>query len=181
MRERPILFSSPMVRAILAGTKTQTRRALRVQPDDKLHHGVHYDRATGGAMWGSIRGDHGIACPYGLPGDGLWVRETWRWVCPDDPDVALYRADGHAASTLPLGFKWKPSIFMPRVASRITLEVVSVRVERVQEISREDEIAESVSPGEFYDKLWDSINIKRCPWASNPWVWVVTFKPAASK
>lgn len=197
MRERPILFSGPMVRAILAGTKTQTRRTLRAQPDDKLCHGVHYDRTTGGAMWG--------ACPYGVPGDRLWVREAWRVSCHIDdqpprecfkycsPSRALqmqYVADGHEPMSCCSEWgKVRPSIFMPRRASRITLEITDVRVQRLQEISEEDAKAEGVEPyrlpvhsaresmrhADGFSVLWDSINAKRAPWASNPWVWDITF------
>jgi len=95
MSERPILFSSAMVRAILEGRKTKTRRVLRPQPHEKLADTVHYDRATGGAMWASFHGDHGVFCPYGIPGDRLWVRETWR---ADDyvPEDTIYLADAAA-------------------------------------------------------------------------------------
>jgi hypothetical protein len=99
MKERPILFSAPMVRAVLEGRKSQTRRVLRPQPHEKLADTVHYDRATGGAMWASIRGDHGVACPFGLPGERLWVREAWRvgaWKEDDGLIAADYRADNHA-------------------------------------------------------------------------------------
>ena len=182
--ERPILFSAPMVRAILAGTKTQTRRMVN-------------------AKWSA-------RCPYGQPGDRLWVRETWQAVNGNDrarhivthprPDrgwleyAATPRLDEPA-------YKWRPSIFMPRWASRITLEVTGVRVQRLHDISEADARAEGIDfdPGEggtfhvaglagcgsdsavdAYRKLWEAINGLRS-WAANPWVWVVEFKNATSR
>lgn len=160
MKERPIIFSAPMVRAILAGTKVQTRFVL--------------------------------GCPYGQPGDRLWVREAW---ARDDEDGQLmYRAD--VGRDL-CADAWRPSIHMPRWASRITLEVTAVRVERLQDISEADAQAEGVIPkwepgcsgrlmdafGGFsfrpaasaYAELWEQINGPGA-WDANPWVWVVEFK-----
>lgn len=166
MKERPILFSGPMVKAILAGNKTQTRRVIQC-PE----------------RFSNIR-DCGFASPYGVPGDRLWVRETWR---ADDfmPEETIYRTDGpaEAADCVP----WRPSIFMPRRRSRITLEVTDVRVERLQEISGGDIAAETGwltchrGPScrcmqEMFSPVWDRINSKRAPWALNPWVWAITFK-----
>lgn len=195
VKELPILFSGPMVRALLEGRKTQTRRVLRPQPHEDLANTVHYDRATGGAMWSSIRGDHGVACPYGKPGDRLWVRETWmfspvgKFALVDMPIpkslpenwTVLYQSTGDNVIK-PL--KWKPGIHMPRWASRITLEVVSVRVEQLQDISEEDAIAEGVampighccySARESYHTLWESINGPGS-WEANPWLWCVEFR-----
>lgn len=172
MSEHPILFSGPMVRAILHGTKTQTRRALRPQPDRKLDATVHYDRATGGAMWASIHGDHGTHCPYGKPGERLWVRETWRKA----EGVLQYRAD---PVTWGPTRKWTPAIHMPRVASRLTLEVTGVRVERLQDITERDAIDEGETGTSGYRLLWDDLNGKRgLGWSTNPWVWVVEFRRA---
>jgi hypothetical protein len=184
MTDRPILFQGDMVRALLAGTKTQTRRAL------KLPHG----------LWETGPGRELVPipanCPYGAPGGRLWVRETW---APLTVGYA-YRADG-VWNGPPVG-RWHPSIHMPRVASRILLEVAGVRVERVQAISEGDAIAEGVEPvpGGFknystaaaagieapfrlsargsYVSLWDTINGDKpgFTWADNPWVWVVEFK-----
>ena len=220
MKERPILFSEPMVRAILEGRKTQTRRIVQVQPPsgkyqlttladstarkDKKHIGAHH--------WAIVKDlniveDHGeyFRCPYGYAGDHLWVRETWRAVERDSDltDGILFASGGHfqpipetqQAAELWMeaygngkhGESWRPSIFMPRWASRITLEITGVRVERLNTITIEDIIAEGLSSHlrehdaccELKDQfaaLWDSINSKRASWKSNPWVWVIEFK-----
>ena len=183
-----------MVRALLDGRKTQTRRVIKPQPDfddpnkqnlsDYLFKGAL--AATGGSDWPD-------KCPYGAPGDRLWVRETFAYDVAEYPDgktaeAAIYRATTDCEDY----FKghWCPSIFMPRRLSRITLEVTKVRVQRMQEISEVDAIAEGCQliegnpkrrdgldySSEFYS-LWDSINAKRgYGWDKNPWVWVVTFK-----
>ena len=199
MKERPILFSAPMVRAILEGRKTQTRRVVKPQPTfygpDNMHvdwKGNHYFSGYGFSE----------QCLYGLPGDRLWVRETWASCEPTMFGLgAIYRADPMYDGCAPgdLAWKWKPSIHMPRWASRINLEIVSVRVERLQEISEEDAIAEGIrswgefgwenymypagqsdflyfkSPKESYRTLWESINGPGS-WDINPWVWVVEFR-----
>jgi hypothetical protein len=192
MSERGILFSAPMVRALLAGTKTQTRRAVKVREGV-----VHADSRS----------------PYGRPGDCLWVRETFfaygRWdtrfnekkqrderrfadmtrecglsyrYAADDPGVPVEK--GRSAAP---GWHTRPALFMPRVASRILLEVVSVRVERLQAISEYDAIAEGIergadntaewsgSPVDSYRSLWERIN-GTGSWNANPWIWVVEFK-----
>ena len=137
MAERPILFSAPMVRAILAGTKMQTRRALRPGTWWTAEHGVIRMAPAGLACTGFAP----VACPYGTPGDRLWVRETHM----DLGACYLYRADASAEQERALvapGQRWRPSIHMPRAASRITLEVTGVRVERLQDISEADARAE---------------------------------------
>ena len=196
MTEHPILFSGEMVQAIPEGRKVQTRRVMRPQPRDANQH---YDLPKW-EMWGGGYPDHGrlVKCPYGVPGDLLWVRETWATVNayddlkPSDipkgdagrwPRVWYRATDAHEQEYHQAYFgKWRPSIFMPRWASRITLEVVSVRVERVQSISEGDAEAAGVEPimrdtggfepwgapcpevpcyGEAFATLWDSINAKR--------------------
>ena len=175
MKERPILFSGPMVRAILDGRKTMTRRV--VKPQSLIISG-HPPR--------SIR-----QCPYGAPGDRLWVRETFAHLTHNDTGEGegyIYRADGWDDDV-----KWKPSIFMPRWASRITLEITDVRVERLQDITNGDAITEGVwtiSPNKGRDymdggsticpcglfrSLWEKIN-GRESWDNNPWVWVIEFR-----
>jgi len=176
VKERPILFSGPMVRAILDGRKTQTRRLVKPQPPSNADLCLCKAKACGGnRKW------H-LPCPYGQPGDRLWVRETIHVMQPrhdGDTGGVLYRADGHADW---IG-KWTPSILMPRWASRITLEIEEVRVERLNEISEEDAKAEGCDPdddpnssyyAEFRD-IWQSINSPGS-WAENPFVWVVTFR-----
>lgn len=177
MKERPILFSGPMVRAILDGRKTQTRRIVKPQPtNDYVTFMPLSSELVGVTKHGGPIDNRGwLHCPYGKTGDRLWVRETW---CPDvEPYTFRYKADGGE----PLE-RWRPSIHMPRWASRITLEVVSVRVERLQDISEEDALAEGItlvergtSPVDQFNKLWESINGPGS-WEANPWVWVVSFK-----
>lgn len=232
IKERPILFSAPMVRAILAGTKTQTRRVVKPQPAPNHPHdggtkwlfeadrGVHVPHGSIGHL--AVSEKMGIRCPYGQPGDRLWVREAWGYFDPDcsgfEEEIedrgkgpGLHCApemmqEGHplrdfwrrrvayAATWEEPKFgngpdkpsRWRPSIHMPRWASRITLEVTGVRVERLQDISEKDAWAEGcegydddVTGGrsgysEFHD-LWESINGSGS-WDANPWVWVVAFE-----
>jgi len=225
MTERPILFSGPMVQAILDGTKTQTRRVMKIQPPDSGYRLAECVSTTGDrrnvgrAHWLKVAPDgysvvdgsqRYFACPYGLPGDQLWVRETW---VPTTGDVGglpsgvhvahmgvKYAADRafepreQARDLWPCKTNWKPSIHMPRWASRLTLEVTAVRVQRVQEISEEDAKAEGADAchGVFHASiqsaidnvyrrnfavLWNSINAARgFGWDANPWVWAIAFK-----
>lgn len=190
MRERPILFSGPMVRALLAGTKTQTRRIAKPIKHPDL--GNLYDA---GAFVLEREPQHVIdrACPYGKPGDRLWVRETWAFgihamaAKRDEDGPFVYAADGTTQGRL--GDRWRPSIHMPRNACRLVLEIGGVRIERLQAISEADSWAEGIpSKGlQFYDgrpatakdafeSLWNEIN-GPAAWAANPWVWVVEFRP----
>jgi hypothetical protein len=215
MKERPIIFSKEMVKAILEGRKTQTRRVVKLKPHPTGHSwGAPYYSRTwwkwlfiGG--WGLAAKQQGIKCPYGQVGDRLWVRETWAtekrldWTLPNylgnAGDVALWYKSEWWAQTSPLLLergKWRPSIHMPRWASRILLEITEVRVERVQDIAWFDIPKEgiqddtwSIGQGRFVKKtperllsdfkhLWDSINARRgYSWDTNPWVWVISFKP----
>lgn len=227
VRERPILFSAPMVRAILDGTKTQTRRPVKGLALEWLAPNMLTPEFV--ALPGN-----GL-CPYGAPGDRLWVREAWSaqysypleyrgdhlawhhqtppaWrlgtnairthYCADRSayDVCDYGEQGIDLVRIPMHDnntpRWVPSIHMPRWASRITLEVTDVRVERLQEISEADAQAEGVerhfdegvwyygpfergtaSAVDAYRILWDAINAKRGHgWVTNPWVWVVSFR-----
>ena len=214
MKERPILFSGEMARAILDGRKSQTRRVVNPQPtfeDDGMPHlhrngEVCLSKFTGWPQAvkssGRFRSSIMPIFPYGVAGDRLWVRETW--AAP--AGGVMYRADGEFdADMRALGYtcKWKPAIFMPRELSRITLEVLKVEVQRVQDITEQDTLAEGVcrkpgagphgypSPDAYrmdlparavYQDLWDSINAKRgdpkgCyAWDKNPWVWVLEFR-----
>ena len=197
MKERPILFSTDMVRAIIDGRKTQTRRVVKRVGNDEGF--VLQDYGSGWWPYRSIDGESGlyqgkdgydlespINCPYGLPGDRLWVRETWA-PHPDYSNHAVYRADYGVEFDCE---RWRPSIHMPRWASRILLEIVRVRVERLQDISEADAIAEgcpiespdpfvpghgSASASGWYSDLWEKIN-GAGSWAANPWVWVVEFR-----
>ena len=202
MTDRPILFSAPMVRALLAGTKTQTRRAVKL----KAWHTV--EERDNGQHWpwmydGERNADYWLPCPYGQPGDRLWVRETWmdlQGTGVEHRDLAgKLQRYSYAADTPPgsygdetrkdFGLKWRPSIHMARIVSRITLEVTGVRVERLQDISEADAKAEGVSAKhtadadytarEAYSVLWEQINGPGT-WDANPWVWVVEFKRAAA-
>lgn len=181
MRERPILFSSPMVRAILAGRKTQTRRIVK-----PLH------MATVDAEQFPIL----AMCPHGRPGDRLWVKETWgalpHMMGGVQRETLRYRADGEYQNERGT-WRWRSSIHMPRWASRITLEITDVRVERLQDISEADAVAEGcnpirpelvqdgliVRPGrsavEEFRLVWEQIN-GGGSWEKNPWVWVIEFK-----
>ena len=219
MKEHPIIFSTPMVKAIQDGCKTQTRRVIKITPDDwelkRINHG------TVALFWPIDIETDGvyklIKCPYGQVGDQLWVRETFS---VQAGDFTLYKADG--SDEFNKHIKWFPSIFMPRANSRITLEITEIRVERVQDITPDDCLKEGVElPAPYigcdpatppdawsgwthkrqeewikgqaratyftrcadvqqcfdaFIKVWDSINGKKHPWSSNPWVWVVSFK-----
>ncbi len=234
MKETPMLMCGEMVRATFEDRKTETRRVMKPQPPSwalphlqvgKWHHfqGTHPQGKCGhdkccctaigdDAMWT-------LGCPYGGCGDRLWVRETWAaWSSfesngPDEVEGTSkdlieqglcqahisYRADHQTTAN-----RWRPSIFMPRWASRITLEITDVRVQRVQEISEDDAMAEGIVkqeeglflvPGVFqsfnktvnewrvtareaYGCLWDSLNSHRpgCSWSSNPFVWAIAFR-----
>lgn len=186
MKERPIPFSAPMVRAVLDGTKTQTRRVLKGRA-------LEWISTPTGFSPQFIADAENRMCPYGQPGDRLWVREAWRsslayeLTPPRDIPVGspiFYQADG--AGSLPHfnAGKLRPGMFMPRWASRLTLEITDVRVERLQEISRGDAMAEGCpfpnmakgdDPRKWYADLWEQIN-GAGSWATNPWVWCVSFK-----
>lgn len=189
MKERPILFSGAMVRAILSGQKTQTRRVVTPSPD-LIHCGIPF--INGHGQGGPGTKDRFIRCPYGQPGDRLWVRETfihepadYCWEAsvsiPCQPETTVYRADYEGDTR---GAGWTPSIHMPRSLSRITLEVTGVRVERLQDISRGDAMEEGcpfpnmmyeTDPVAWFADLWCTINGPES-WIANPWVWVVEFK-----
>lgn len=180
MVERPILFSGPMVRAILSGQKTQTRRIVRLPAGcDAVREGVNIWVATCRDSYQEY-----LRCPYGVPGDRLWVRETFAR-SSDLVRGHVYAADPHISRFDIDGEHWTPSIHMPRRASRIDLEIVGVRVERLQDITEGDALAEGVgaAPEDAFDSarqefasLWNHINGDRATWESNPWVWVVEFR-----
>jgi len=198
VRERPIIMHAESVRAILAGRKTQTRRVVTPQPVGLTSPWRGANLSVGGR-------DH--RCPYGAPGERLWCRETW--MCDEygrrhqSAGMVHYRADAESMGA------WRSPLFMPRWASRLTLEVVDVRVERVWDITPLDAYAEGCGcdecvvcngTGDYdgaacgecdgegrireranYRRLWDALNAKRgYPWASGPWVWVVEFRRVES-
>jgi hypothetical protein len=238
VKERPILFSGAMIKAILNGMKTQTRRVVKPQPTEKQAepYNVFYWDWKGRQVMNSAH--FARQCPYGKPGDRLWVRETFqientaeygvwnadppegptRTVYPGEPEehvlIPRYRATApdtllevvdHDGDDPNDGMRWRPSIFMPRWASRITLEITDVRVERLQDVSEAGAKAEGVgaaalhatgdgleswefwngpepAPERFsyrdaYRLMWETINAKRgFGWDVNPWVWAVTFR-----
>jgi hypothetical protein len=153
MKARPILFSAEMIRALLDGRKSQTRRALKLQPLDILP--MEGDKA--GREWVILEEREPepkgkvIRCRYGMPGDYLWCRETFRQHDHPDQDGCTieYRADRPEyvkRDDDPSAVAWRPSIFMPRALSRLTLRITNIRVERLQDISEADAIAEGVEP-----------------------------------
>lgn len=229
MKERGMIFNGEMVRAILDGRKTQTRRIMKPQPEPCPRGGhwwpsnvfktmlhVEEEMQNGKGGWGGLVGD---ACPFGDVGDRIWVRETFQGPLFDyeqmeayledssrfeKPEFCQYAADGghrpeyqDAEDNLRHG--WRPSIHMPRWASRILLEITNVRVERLNAISEEDAEAEGIDMEALYDSqdcydciadhnmtgrptvtgafkyLWESIYGEE-GWKSNPWVWVIEFK-----
>ena len=224
MKERGIIFNAEMVRAILDGRKTQTRRVMKVQPvlngDRWEVYSASVEKGNKSipvTPWGSIENN----CPFGKVGDHLWVRETWSVVShefdddglmidyvPDRPTKAvrempyghgyytghvIYSADGDFTwgdddGCIDGRSCWKPSIHMPRWASRITLEVTDVRVERLNDVSNDDAKSEgcwygrgcgvpdkALTPSDQFPTLWEEI-YGDGSWASNPWVWVIEFK-----
>jgi len=219
MRERPILFNGAMVRAILSGAKTQTRRAINLPHHNPLGQweactsGGHGARDRKGnlvpeevCIWHTRTGDT-LVCPFGQPGDRLWVRETWmpgyyhEADHEDGPQVSIiHRANNAEVTVAAPSYElaeqwerefsedgdeappWRHSIHMPRWACRLVLEITDVRVERLQAISEADAEAEGANPvaakvpthRDAFRYLWGDTG---CDWESNPWVWVVGFRP----
>lgn len=175
--ERPILMSAPMVRAILEGRKIQTRRLVKF-PAGFTADKVLYQSTVDGAFCfeeAKTKRFVQLRSRYGQPGFLLWAKETF---CLDDNRKICFRADNWTECPA-WNEKWAPSIFMPRRASRITLEVTGVRVERLQAISEADAQSEGCDPAfshrAAYETLWESINGKGS-WNANPWVWVIEFR-----
>ncbi len=243
MKERPIIFSIDMVKAILEDNKTQTRRVVKPQPCEWVET-IRYDNENNLCVFYGIeagmststttfRGQPPISCPYGKVGDRLWVRETYRIdsFMPGEPlrfgykdgtveeendsigtpeyedwlDRATEQSTVDAEKAFKKGLvtqdeegfyrwdkqkspcRWRPSIFMPRWASRITLEITDIRVERLQKISYGDILNEGRPINEhlgnagetakvWFKELWNSLHKKGNHWEDNPWVWVVSFK-----
>lgn len=213
MKSRPVLFSAPMVRALLEARKTQTRRIIKPQPDYRLSH-IGFECGSDRAIFAAVHRHAGpvtetseerlVKCPYGKPGDLLWVRESGK-IDQDSKRIFIYSAtpgvchvkdlaDNDDYHTAAHAYKSTPSIHMPRWASRLTLQLIDVRVERLQNITEEDAKAEGVwrcpvtgffgsyqdSPAQdtavlSYRDLWESIN-GSVSWVENPWAWVLEFK-----
>ncbi|HCI8535359.1 TPA: morphogenetic protein [Klebsiella variicola] len=206
MTERGMIFNGEMVRALLSGRKTQTRRIIKPQPEATLSgslSGKWLSRPLNGLLLPKIE-DIAIHCPFGVVGDRIWVRETFQGplfdydlmdsYCKDPtpfekPEFCVYKADGVPAPEFydaddELHCCWRPSIHMPRWASRILLEITNVRVERLKSISDGDAIREGCSTADMksgdcvadvFARLWASIYGDES-WNSNPWVWVIEFK-----
>ncbi|HCM6797761.1 morphogenetic protein [Klebsiella pneumoniae] len=202
--ERGMIFNAEMVRALLSGRKTQTRRIIKPQPEATLSgslSGKWLSRPLNGLLLPKIE-DIAIHCPFGVVGDRIWVRETFQGplfdydlmdsYCKDPtpfekPEFCVYKADGVPAPEFydaddELHCCWRPSIHMPRWASRILLEITGVRVERLRSMSQDDARAEGVivasgpmEAGLAFRELWDSIYGEES-WKANPWVWVIKFK-----
>lgn len=201
MKESGMIFNGEMVRAILDGRKTQTRRIMKPQPEPCPRGGhwwpsnvfktmlhVEDEMQNGKGGWGGLVGN---ACPFGDVGDRIWVRETWAEAGASAPDLKLYRANypEHVPSiyeNVPPAeeIRWTPSIHMPRWASRILLEITNVRVERLKSISDGDAMREGCSTADMksgdcvadvFARLWASI-YGSDSWNANPWVWVIEFK-----
>lgn len=220
MKERPVIFNGEMVRAILDGRKTQTRRVMKAQPEYPelgLRHIVESTNSNdiGKYFWSQSNAcginkprSKAFPCPFGQVGDRLWVRETWQGPLVDEehtedyranadkfqtPEFCEYAADGGARPEFcdlddNVRQGWRPSIHMPRWASRITLEITAVRVERLNDISHDDAKAEgccygrgggvpdfAVTPADHFPTLWASIYGEES-WSANPWVWVIEFR-----
>lgn len=213
LNESPILFNAAMVRAILAGTKTQTRRVVKPQPElreiAQVGHmlGFKKHKADGFWLWPNARERIVAERPYGQPGDRLWVRETFAHIYRDNtrPDVrrdddVAYKADHPGLDEYAFG-SWKPSIHMPRWASRITLEITRVRLQRLNDIGEADAEAEGVERKDgarwrnyisdddafthlkearaSFCSLWVSINGPGS-WDANPWIWAIEFRRLAT-
>lgn len=204
--ERGMIFNAEMVRAILDGRKTQTRRIIKPQPEATLSgslSGKWLSRPLNGLLLPKIE-DIAIHCPFGVVGDRIWVRETFQGplfdydlmdsYCKDPtpfekPEFCVYKADGVPAPEFydaddELHSCWRPSIHMPRWASRILLEITDVRVERLNSISDRDALREGCSAADMksgdcvadvFARLWASI-YGSDSWNANPWVWVIEFK-----
>lgn len=205
-RERPMIFSAPMIRALQAGTKTQTRRLAKFRPRAEglnlLFSGLragHYHTGTpeqgwvlssrdGAMLWNDRT--YPLKCPHGNVGDRLWVKETWARLTGNGHRF-VYRADGDppmtCGGTEPVqNMKWTSPLFLPRSLSRFTLELTDVRVERLWDITEEDAKAEGLQCGHLFGNdahrrsfahLWDLLNAKRgFPWSANPWIWRISFR-----
>lgn len=186
-----MIFNAEMVRALLDGRKTQTRRIIKdcTVGRDPISKFIKIGKKFIGCYPEDVPELIRECCPYGVPGDRIWVRETWAEAGASAPDLKLYRANypEHVPSiyeNVPPAeeIRWTPSIHMPRTASRILLEITDVRVERLRSMSQDDARAKGViaasgpmEAGLAFRELWDSIYGEES-WKANPWVWVIEFK-----
>lgn len=180
MAEHPIIMSEDSVRAILRGLKTATRRVLKPQP--------HAEIRTSPFVPSGLEDGHGreLHCPYGVPGDRLWVRESWRPASSvENFETKLLRASDvyyRADDVFTPGVRWRSALFMPWHLSRIRLKVTGVRVQRLQSVTDDDLVAEGspvygTGAWEWFIPLWDALNKRRgYGWDTDPWVWVVEFE-----
>lgn len=204
-KEKPIIFTGHSPPAILDGRKWMTRRVIKPQPHE-CHNGdlMYKDRLIGSSVPERSWKHHTYeeaweVCPYGKPGDRLWVRESFfcdDYRYPDAPHKELLRATEYRASHDCADWEagcpcsdnaWQSPLFMPRWASRLTLEITEVRVERLQAITEEDAMADGgwlyadcpvhKNPVRSFAELWDKLNAKRgFAWESNPFCWAITFR-----
>lgn len=202
LKERPILFSTPMVQAIVSGNKTQTRRIVKKIPDGFKFEGMCTEMDYSGIS-GHFEGSHTllIPCPFGYIGDILWVRETWTLLeekdCEGMKTRNYYKSDHHNSNDewFKENYKWHPAIFMPKAVCRIKLKIKNIRIERLNEISQEDAQDEGIkinqegfhcmnyhtkkmqmfTPEESFETLWREINGFNS-WKENPYVWVIEFE-----
>ncbi len=202
MTERPIRFLTDMVKAILEGRKTMTRRVIKPQPIKRTDYCGGYILETKKATTSIKSFNEGLyqdICPFGKVGDKLWVRETWDFRPMAGRSAIIgYKADRSSKGfTVPEGFnqlvyeptRYRPSIHMPKWASRITLEILDIRVEKLHQIEDKDCYAEGINcfeaqhlpephltPTEVFRNLWNSLHKKQYRWEDNPWVWCISFK-----
>jgi len=182
MKERGVLFSGEMVRAILDGRKTQTRRVIRPQPIGGCGGAIYNPSAFEPDRGWYFDGGGKLKCPYGKPGDLLWMRETWATV----KGGVYYKQEGSNNARVAEYCGWRSPIHMRKADARLWLRLTDVRVERVQDITHHDALAEGVAydvskpdgaPVPRFRALWDSINTKRgYSWDVNPFCWVLTFE-----
>ncbi len=202
MKQRPIIFNSDEVRAILDGRKTMMRRVIKPQFAELVEAhdtGIAFV-ARGKNKWPVLAPESYVDCPYGVPGDRLWVKETH--IAYEQYHVYYFADSLDHSRDKEYGVTWTSPVRMPRWASRIMLEIISIRVERLQDISEEDALAEGIRrishgmdgdyfhfsqieadpknwcfPDDAFRELWDSVNAKLgYRWDANPWVWVIEFK-----
>jgi len=176
--EKPILFNTEMVKAVLGGKKSQTRRVIKPKPFE-YDGAFEWKDKRYGALPDAPKFES--VCPYGSIGQRLWVKETHSVIHNHfgEEECIIYKAEGESKN----GCRWKPSIFMRREYSRINLEITKIEVQRVQDITEKDALQEGANgkglftSKYYFEQIWDIINEKRgYGWDTNPWVWVIEFE-----